>query len=85
MLNNLSLRLLDLGQPQDALGAINEAVYLGWQLYVTNPDGIRSALAESLANLSKVLEKLDRLQEAHDVVEESRNLKGLPNVEGPSE
>ena len=46
---------------------IKEAVDLGRQLYVTNPDESRSALTESLANLSKVLEKLDRFQEAHDV------------------
>ena len=63
-LNNLSVRLSEIGQRQEALVAINECVALYRQLYDGHPDGYRSDLARSLNNLSLRLSEIGQRQEA---------------------
>ena len=47
-LNNLSLRLGDLGRPEEALAAIQEAVAIRRELAARWPDAYRHKLEESL-------------------------------------
>ena len=51
-LNNLAVRLADLGRREDALAAIEEAVTIRRQLAAARPDAFRPDLATSLNNLS---------------------------------
>ena len=50
-LNNLSIRLGDLGRPEDALAAIEEAVTIRRELAAARPDAFRPDLASSLTSL----------------------------------
>ena len=54
-LNNLSVRLADLGRPEEALAAIEEAVIIYRELAAARPDAFRPDLATSLDNLSNRL------------------------------
>ena len=54
-LNNLSVRLADLGRREEALAAIEEAVTLRRQLAAARPDAFPPDLAASLNNLSSRL------------------------------
>ena len=51
-LNNLSVRLADLGRREDALAAIEEAAEIYRELAAARPDAFRPDLAMSLNNLS---------------------------------
>ena len=63
-LNNLSVRLGDLGRREEALAAIQEAVTIRRELAAARPDAFRPALATSLNNLSLRLGDLGRREEA---------------------
>ena len=51
-LNNLSVRLGELGRREEALAAIQEAVTIRRELAAARPDAFRPDLASSLNNLS---------------------------------
>ena len=59
-LNNLSLRLGDLGRPEEALAAIQEAAEVYRELAAAAPDAFRPDLATSLNNLANALADLGR-------------------------
>ncbi|MGW2287001.1 tetratricopeptide repeat protein, partial [Streptomyces phaeochromogenes] len=63
-LNNLAIRLGDLGRRDEALTPIIEAVNIRRELAQTQPDAFLPHLAESLNNLSKRLSDLGRRNEA---------------------
>jgi hypothetical protein len=70
-LNNLSLRLAGLGQREDALAAIEEAVTIRRELAADRPDAFRPGLAGSLINLSSQLAGLGRPEDALAAIEEA--------------
>ena len=70
-LNNLSLRLADLGRREDALAAIQEAVTIRRELAAARPDAFRPDLAMSLNNLSNRLGDLGRREEALAAIQEA--------------
>ena len=70
-LNNLSLRLADLGRREDALAAIEEAAGIRRELAAARPDAFRPALAMSLNNLSLRLADLGRREDALAAIEEA--------------
>ncbi|HUK72004.1 MAG TPA: tetratricopeptide repeat protein [Streptosporangiaceae bacterium] len=70
-LNNLSLRLADLGRPEDALTAIDEAVTIRRELAAARPDAFRPGLANSLNNLSARLADLGRPEDALTAIDEA--------------
>jgi tetratricopeptide (TPR) repeat protein len=63
-LNNLSVRLADLGRREEALAAIEEAVAAHRSLAPGRPDAFLPDLASSLNNFSNNLSDLGRRQEA---------------------
>ena len=63
-LNNLSLRLADLGRREEALTAIEEAVTIRRQLAQADPDTFSPGLAMSLGNLAAHLAGLGRREDA---------------------
>ncbi len=63
-LNNLSVRLGELGRREEALDAIEEAVTINRELARASPDMFRPALASLLGNLSLWLADLERREEA---------------------
>jgi tetratricopeptide (TPR) repeat protein len=70
-LNNLSNRLGDLGRPEEALAAVEEAVRIRRGLADVRPDAFLPALAMALNNLSNRLGDLGRPEEALAAVEEA--------------
>ena len=72
-LNALSGRLLDLGQPEEALAATEETVALYRQRVAANP-GFNPHLARSLNDLSGRLAGLGRPEEALAASEEAAAL-----------
>ncbi|MFL6262871.1 MAG: tetratricopeptide repeat protein, partial [Thermoanaerobaculia bacterium] len=70
-LNNLSVRLSDLGRREEALTACEEAVAIRRQLAAARPDAFRPALASALNNLSVRLSDLGRREEALAACEEA--------------
>ncbi len=70
-LNNLSVRLAEVGRPHEALAAIEEAVTIRRNLTQTNPDTHLPDLALSLNNLSSRLSAVGRRQEALAAIEEA--------------
>ena len=70
-LNNLSVRLADLGRREDALAAIEEAAGIYRELAAARPDAFRPDLAMSLNNLSVRLADLGRREEALAAIEEA--------------
>jgi tetratricopeptide (TPR) repeat protein len=70
-LNNLSVRLADLGRPEQALAAIEEAVTTYRQLAAARPDAFLPHLATSLNNLSNRLADLGRPEQALTAIEEA--------------
>jgi len=66
-LNNLSLRLADLGRRVPALEAIEEAVEISRRLAQARPDAFLPDLAMSLNNLSD----LDRRESALEAIQEA--------------
>ena len=73
-LNNLSVRLGDLGRREDALAAIEEAVTLRRELATARPDAFVPDLAMSLNNLSVRLAGLGRREDALAAIEEATGL-----------
>jgi hypothetical protein len=73
-LNNLSNRLGDLGWPEEALAAIQEAVTLFRELAAARPDAFRPDLAQSLNNLSGRLDVLGRPEEALAAIQEATGI-----------
>ncbi len=63
-LNNLSIRLADLGRREDALAASQEAAEVYRELAAFRPDAFRPDLATSLNNLSNRLAGLGRREDA---------------------
>ena len=70
-LNNLSLRLADLGRREEALAAIQEAAEVYRELAAARPDAFRPDLATSLNNLSNRLGDLGRREEALAAIQEA--------------
>ena len=70
-LNNLSVRLADLGRREEALAAIEEAAAIYRELAAARPDAFRPDLASSLNNLSVRLGDLGRREEALAAIEEA--------------
>ena len=70
-LNNLSLRLSDLGRREPALAAIEEAVATYRGLAAARPDAFAPDLALSLNNLSVRLSALGRREPALAAIEEA--------------
>ena len=64
ILNNLSVRLSDLGRREEALAAIEEAVAVYRELAALRPDAFRPDLARSLAVLGNCLEAMGSLDQA---------------------
>ncbi len=73
-LNNLSIRLADLGRPEQALHAITEATALYRDLAQARPDAYTPDLARSLNNLSGCLADLGRPEQALHVVADATAL-----------
>ena len=73
-LNDLSLRLADLGRREEALTAIQEAVTIRRELAAGRPDAFRPALATSLTNLSVLLAGLGRREEALAAIQEAAGI-----------
>ena len=63
-LNNLAVRLGELGRPEDALAAGQEAVAICRELAAARPEAFRPDLAGSLHNLANQLAGLGRREEA---------------------
>ena len=70
-LNNLSVRLADLGRREDALAAIQEAASICRELAAARPDAFRPDLAASLNNLSVRLADLGRREDALAAIQEA--------------
>ncbi|MER5399311.1 tetratricopeptide repeat protein, partial [Streptomyces sp. NPDC002599] len=70
-LNNLSVRLGDLGRREEALAAIEEAVTVRRKLAAARPDAFLPNLATSLNNLSVDLGELGRREDALTAIEEA--------------
>jgi len=70
-LNNLSVRLADLGRREEALAAIQEAVTIRQELAAARPDAFRPDLAMTLNNLSNRLADLGRREEALAAIQEA--------------
>ena len=73
-LNNLSVRLGDLGRREDALAAIEEATGLYRELAAARPDAFVPDLAMSLNNLSIRLGDLGRREDALAASQEATGL-----------
>ncbi|MET8858353.1 tetratricopeptide repeat protein, partial [Streptomyces sp. NPDC004579] len=70
-LNNLSVRLGELGRREDALTAIEEAVTVRRELAAARPDAFLPDFAMSLNNLSVRLGELGRYEDALTAIEEA--------------
>ena len=64
LLNNLAVRLSDLGRREEALAAAQEAVHLRRELAAARPDAFLPDLATSLNNLANSLSELGWREEA---------------------
>ncbi|KAK7460623.1 hypothetical protein VKT23_009342 [Stygiomarasmius scandens] len=73
-LNNLSLRLSDLGRRGEALEVVQQSVALFRQYCDASPSLSKSTLAMSLNNLSNCLSSVGRHFEALDVMQESADM-----------
>ncbi|WP_346619580.1 tetratricopeptide repeat-containing serine protease family protein [Blastococcus montanus] len=73
-LNNLSVRLTDLGRREDALTAVEEATGLYRALADARPDAFTPHLATALNNLSVQLADLGRREDALTAIEEATGL-----------
>ena len=71
---DLSNRLGDLGRPEDALAALEQAVGIYRQFAEINPGGLLPQLAASLNNLSKQFGKLGRREDALAAIEEATGI-----------
>ena len=71
---NLSLRLSDLGRPEEALVASQEAVTIFRELAADRPEEFQDGLAAALTNLSVDLGELGRPEEALDASQEAATI-----------
>jgi tetratricopeptide (TPR) repeat protein len=71
---NLSLRLSDLGRPEEALDASQEAVTIFRELAADRPEEFQDGLAAALTNLSVDLGDLERPEEALDASQEAATI-----------
>ncbi|KAF7974179.1 hypothetical protein HWV62_13211 [Athelia sp. TMB] len=83
-LNNLSIRLSDLGRHKDALAANQEAVGLRRALAAERPEAFNAALADSLNNLSIRLSAHGRHKEALAAIQEAVGLYRALAAERPA-
>ncbi|MFG1855993.1 tetratricopeptide repeat protein, partial [Actinomadura geliboluensis] len=74
-LNNLSVRLGDLGRHEEGLEAIREAVQIRRRLAETRPDAYLPNLATSLNNLSVRLGDLGRHEEGLEAIREAVQIR----------
>ena len=74
-LNDLSNRLADLGKPDEALQAIEQAVEIYRELAQTGPYAFRPDLANSLNNLSNRLADLGKRNEALETSEQAVEIR----------
>jgi tetratricopeptide (TPR) repeat protein len=74
-LNNLAVRLGDLGRREDALAAIREAVTILRALAAARPDAFRPDLASSLNNLAADLAGLGRREDALAAIQEAAGIR----------
>ena len=70
-LNNLGIRLSDLGRREEALAASQEAVDIRRQLAAARPDAFLPDLARSVSVLSDALAALDRHEESASTAAEA--------------
>jgi tetratricopeptide (TPR) repeat protein len=70
-LTNLSRRLNDVGQREEALAAVEEAVAIRRELAAAQPEAFQASLAASLNDQSKRLGDLGQWEEALSVAEEA--------------
>jgi len=84
LLNNLCVRLSDLGRREEALAAIEEAVGVYRDLALARPDGLQPDLAQSLNNLSVQLSALGRREEALSAIEEAVAIRRDLALERPA-
>jgi tetratricopeptide (TPR) repeat protein len=70
-INNLSVRLGDLGRREEALEFVQEAVVVYRELSQSRPDAFRPDLASSLHNAAMLLRELGRPGEALETSEEA--------------
>jgi tetratricopeptide (TPR) repeat protein len=75
LLNNLAVRLRDLGRREQALAAAEEAVGLRRPLAADRPDAFTPDLARSLNNLANTLSELGRREQALAAAEEAVRLR----------
>ncbi|KAF7966026.1 hypothetical protein HWV62_40463 [Athelia sp. TMB] len=83
-LDNLSIRLSDLGRHKDALAANQEAVGLRRALAAERPEAFNAALADSLNNLSIRLSAHGRHKEALAAIQEAVGLYRALAAERPA-
>ena len=74
-INNLAIRLSDLGQHEAALAAVEEAVQLRRALAKAHPDAFTPGLASSLDNLANRLGSLGQREKALKAAEEAIQLR----------
>jgi len=74
-LNNLAVRLGELGRREEALAAARQAVDLRRELAARRPDAFNPNLAASLNNLAKFLSELGRREEALDAARQAVDLR----------
>ncbi|MFF4230069.1 tetratricopeptide repeat protein, partial [Streptomyces sp. NPDC001820] len=74
-LNNLSIRLSDLGRREEALDAITKAVSIRRKLAQQRPDAFLPDLAGSLNNLANRLSDLGRREEALDAITKAVSIR----------
>jgi tetratricopeptide (TPR) repeat protein len=73
-LNNLGIRLSEVGRHEEALAAVEEASGLDRELAGRNPEAFRPNLASSLNNLGNRLSAVGRREQALAAVEEAAGL-----------
>jgi tetratricopeptide (TPR) repeat protein len=71
VLNNLSIRLSDVGRREEALEAGQEAVSIRRDLASARPEAFRPALASALNNLANLLSAVGRREEALEAGQEA--------------
>ena len=84
LMNNLSVRLSDLGRREEALAQAEEAVRLYRQLAQARPDAFLPNLARSLAVLATCLAALERHSDATQATSEAIGLLAPPFLQMPA-
>jgi tetratricopeptide (TPR) repeat protein len=82
-LNNLAIRLSELGRYEEAFTTAQEAVAIRRELATAHPDGFRPDLALALINLAPCLRGLGRHEEALTTAQEAVAIRGELAVARP--